>query len=190
MEQPSLYTDRLVLRPYSPEDAADLVRLAGAREVAATTLRIPHPYREENAVAFLAGCQADWESERCARFAVTLREGGAFLGGTGLRIERWQHQAELGYWLGVPQWGKGYATECARAVVRFGFENLKLHRIFASHLAHNLASGHVLKKIGMQYEGRLRGHVFKWDKFYDSDLYAMLSADRTVDASRCYSTQS
>jgi ribosomal-protein-alanine N-acetyltransferase len=178
MQQPSLQTDRLVLRPYSPEDSADLVRLAGSREVAATTLRIPHPYREQDAVAFLAACQADFESGRSARFAVTLLEGGSFMGGVGLRIEPWQHQAELGYWLGVPYWGQGYATECAQAVVRFGFENLTLHRIFASHLAHNLASGRVLQKIGMQHEGRLRGHVFKWDKFYDSDLYAMLSTDR------------
>jgi [ribosomal protein S5]-alanine N-acetyltransferase len=184
MQQPSLQTERLVLRPYSPDDAADLIRLAGSPEVAATTLRIPHPYREQDAVAFLAACQTDFESDRSVRFAVTLRENGTFLGGTGLRIERWQHQAELGYWLGVPYWGQGYATECAQAAVRFGFENLKLHRIYASHLAHNPASGRVLKKIGMQYEGRLRGHVFKWDKFYDSELYGMLSTDRTGDASR------
>jgi RimJ/RimL family protein N-acetyltransferase len=111
------------------------------------------------------------------RFAVTLRDSGDFCGGVGLRIERWQQHAELGYWLGVPYWGKGYATECARAVVRFGFDTLKLHRIFASHFAHNLASGRVLRKIGMQYEGCLRGQVLKWDKFYDSELYAILSTD-------------
>jgi ribosomal-protein-alanine N-acetyltransferase len=177
MDQPSLVTERLVLRPYSLADVPDLVRLAGAREVAATTLRIPHPYREEDAVDFIASCAADFTLDRCARFAVTLRDNGAFCGGVGLRIERWQQQAELGYWLGVPYWGKGYATECAEAVVRFGFETLKLHRVFASHLAHNLASGRVLRKIGMQYEGHLRGHVFKWDRFYDADFYGILSTD-------------
>ena len=177
MDLPSLDTTRLVLRPYSVADVPDMVRLAGSREVAATTLRIPHPYREQDAVDFIATCNADFALERWARFAVTLRDSGDFCGGVGLRIERWQHQAELGFWLGVPYWGKGYATECAQAVVRFGFETLKLHRIFASHLAHNLASGRVLRKIGMQYEGRLRGHVFKWDKFYDAELYGILSTD-------------
>jgi RimJ/RimL family protein N-acetyltransferase len=177
MDLPSLDTPRLVLRPYSLADVPDLVRLAGSREVAATTLRVPHPYREQDAVDFIVSSNADFALERRARFAVTQRDGGDFCGGVGLRIERWQQQAELGYWLGVPYWGKGYATECARAVVRFGFETLKLHRIFASHFAHNLASGRVLRKVGMQYEGCLRGYVFKWDKFYDSELYAILSTD-------------
>jgi len=177
MDQLSLHTNRLILRPYSLGDVSDLVRLAGAREVAATTLRIPHPYGEQEAVDFITSCRADFEMDRCARFAVTLRDSGEFCGGVGLRVERWQHQAELGYWLGVPYWGKGYATECARAVVRFGFETLQLHRIYASHFSHNGASGRVLRKIGMRYEGRLRGNVFKWDQFYDSELYGIVSAD-------------
>jgi [ribosomal protein S5]-alanine N-acetyltransferase len=178
MGLPTLQTDRLLLRPYLPTDVADLVRLAGTQEVAATTLRIPHPYREQDALDFVASCAPDAELERSTRFAITLRNGGQFLGGVGLRLERWQHQAELGYWLGVPYWGKGYATESAQAVVRFGFETLKLHRIFASHFAHNPASGRILRKIGMHYEGCLRGNVFKWDKFYDSELYSILSTDR------------
>jgi RimJ/RimL family protein N-acetyltransferase len=177
MELPSLVTRRLVLRPYSLADVPDLVRLAGSREVAATTLRIPHPYCEQDAIDFIVSTNSDPSLERCARFAVTLRDSGDYCGGAGLRIEHWQQQAELGFWLGVPYWGKGYATECAQAVVKFGFDTLKLHRIFASHFAHNLASGRVLRKIGMQYEGCLRGQVFKWDKFYDSELYAILSND-------------
>jgi ribosomal-protein-alanine N-acetyltransferase len=180
MDLPSLHTGRLLLRPYSLADVPDLVRLAGAREIAATTLRIPHPYREQDAVDFIASCSADFDLDRSARFAITLRDGGAFCGGIGLRIERWQHQAELGYWLGVAYWRKGYATECAQAVVRFGFDTLKLHRIFASHFAHNQASGRVLQKIGMHYEGRLRANVLKWDQFYDSELYGILSTDPRV----------
>lgn len=177
MDQPTLSTDRLVLRPYCLADAPHLVRLAGTPEVAATTLRIPHPYREQDAIDFLAACEPDFAQERSARFAITLRESGEFCGGIGLRIERWQQQAELGYWLGVPYWGKGYATECARAVLAFAFDTLKLHRIYASHLAHNGASGRVLLKIGMKHEGRLRGHVLKWGKFYDAEMYGMLSTD-------------
>jgi len=77
-------------------------------------------------------------------------------------IEADHRRAELGYWIGVPYWGKGYATEAARSVVNYGFSTLELHRIFASHVPANPASGRVLTKIGMRHEGRLLGHILKW----------------------------
>jgi len=178
MALPSLQTVRLILRPYSLSDVPDLVRLVGAREVAATTLRIPHPYRESDAVDFIASCQPDADLGLSSRFAITLREGGQLSGGVGLRIDHAHHNAELGYWLGVPYWGQGYATEAAAAVVGYGFDTLGLHRIYASHFAHNLASGRVLQKVGMRREGCLHGHVYKGEKFYDLELYGMLSSDR------------
>jgi len=177
MDQPSFRTARLLLRPYHLSDAADLVRLAGAREVAATTLRIPHPYREQDALDFIASYGG--ESGKISRFAITLRENGQLCGGIGLRIDSAPNEqnAELGYWLGVPYWGHGYATEAACAMVRYGFEALGLHRVYATHFAHNAASGRVLQKIGMRYEGRSRENVHKWGKFYDSELYAILVSD-------------
>src|ERR1700746_2272380 len=121
MPHPDLHTDRLVLRPYVLSDVADLVRLAGAREVAATTLRIPHPYREQDAIEFISSSPAEAETGTSARFAITLRDSGVLVGGIGLRIDPPHQHAELGYWIGVPYWGRGYATEAARAVVRYGF---------------------------------------------------------------------
>jgi len=94
-----------------------------------------------------------------------------------VRIEPDHRRAELGYWVGVPYWGNGYATEAARAVVKYGFGTLGLHRIFASHFANNPASARVLRKIGMRYEGRLRGHVLKWGEFLDLEMYGMLASD-------------
>jgi RimJ/RimL family protein N-acetyltransferase len=175
MPHPSLHTDRLVLRPYILNDVADLVRLAGAREVAATTLRIPHPYREEDAIDFIHSFAAEAEMGTSARFAITLREDGQLCGGVGLRIDKDHQHAELGYWIGVPYWGHGYATEAARATVHYGFEALGLHRIYASCVTQNPASGRVLKKIGMQYEGCQRSHISKWGKFYDLDLYGLVN---------------
>ncbi len=84
-----------------------------------------------------------------------------------------QH-AELGYWIGVSYWGNGYATEAAREMVRYGFQDLKLHRIFASHFKHNPASGRILVKLGMRYEGCQHEHYRKWDQFVDSELYGIL----------------
>lgn len=177
MEQPTLQTRRLVLRPYCSTDIPDLVRLAGAREVAATTLRIPHPYREEDAVEFVASCRADADLGLGLRLAITLRDGDAFCGGIGLRMRPAHHRAELGYWLGVPYWRCGYATEAAEAVVRYGFETLGLHRIYASYVSANHASGRVLQKIGMRHEGCLRNHICKWDQFLDLEFCGMLRSD-------------
>lgn len=168
--QPTLETPRLKLRPYTEADIPELLPLIGTREVAATTLRIAHPYTEQDAKAFLELAKDPdklW-------LAITLRSDGRQIGGVGLRVEKQHQHAELGYWLGVPFWGHGYATEAAADILRYGFETLALHRIFASHFKHNQASGRILKKIGMKYEGCHREHLLKWDRFVDSDLYGML----------------
>jgi ribosomal-protein-alanine N-acetyltransferase len=175
MISPTLQTERLLLRAYVLADAPELARLAGAREVAATTLRIPHPYSLAQAEAFITQSQSDAEDE--VRLAILLRENSALLGGIGLRLQQEHRRAELGYWVGVPYWGKGYATEAARAVLRYGFHVLKLHRIRASHFTNNIASGHVLRKIGMKHEGRLPQHILKWGSFVDLELYGMLAGD-------------
>jgi RimJ/RimL family protein N-acetyltransferase len=167
---PTLQTERLRIRPYSEADIPELVRLIGTREVAATTLRIAHPYSEQDARAFLELAK---EPDKLW-LAVTLRADGRQIGGIGLRVELQHQHAELGYWLGVSYWSQGYATEAAREVLRYGFEDLALHRIFASHFKHNPASGKILKKIGMRHEGSQREHLRKWDQFVDSELYGIL----------------
>jgi [ribosomal protein S5]-alanine N-acetyltransferase len=169
----TLETARLKIRPYGEADIPELVPLIGAREVAANTMRIAHPYTAEDAKRFLARIEADRE----VRLAVTLRTDEHLIGGVGLRLVEDHQQAELGYWLGVPYWGKGYATEAAREMLRYGFEVLKLHRIFASYFKGNEASGRILKKLGMSYEGCQREHICKWDRFIDLELYGLLRKD-------------
>jgi len=174
MTTPTLHTDRLLLRAHTLADAPELARLAGAREVAATTLRIPHPYSLADAEAFITGWQ---DADERVAFAIVLRENSVLLGGAGLRLEKEHRHAELGYWIGTPYWGKGYATEAARAILRYGFEVLKLHRIHASHFADNAASGNILRKIGMKHEGRQPQHILKWGRYLDLELYGMLDTD-------------
>jgi RimJ/RimL family protein N-acetyltransferase len=172
-----LQTERLTLRPYVLADIPALVPLIGAREVAATTLRIPHPYTEAIARDFVALAEGDLSTGKCVRLGIFLRQSDSLCGGVGLMIDPSHRHAELGYWIGVPYWGNGYATEAALAVVRYGFETLRLHRIFASHFANNPASAGVLKKIGMRHEGCMRAHVLKWGKFLDLEMYGMLATD-------------
>lgn len=178
MPDTTLETTRLILRSYQQRDIPALVRLAGAREVAATTLRIPHPYTEENAREYLELCRAESEAGPVTRFAITLRDTGEFVGGIGFRLELDHQRGELGYWIGVPYWGHGYATEAGRVMLDYGFDVLGLYRIYASHVTGNDASGRVLLKIGMQYEGRMRAHIRKWDQFQDLECYGVLKSDR------------
>jgi len=167
---PILETARLKLRPYSQDDIEELLPLIGTREVAATTMRIAHPYTEQDARGFLALTKEPGK----IWLAVTLRSDGRQIGGIGLRVEEQHQHAELGYWLGVPYWGQGYATEASREMLRFGFEDLGMHRIFATHFKHNAVSGRILKKLGMRHEGCQREHLRKWDQFVDSELYGLL----------------
>lgn len=169
---PTLRTARLVLRPFAIGDAADVQRLAGDPRVAATTLNIPHPYEDGMAETWIAGHAPGWEAGREVVFAITL--DGALAGAVGLVIERAHRRAELGYWIGVPFWNRGLATEAARAVLDWAFESLALHKVLARHVPANPASGRVMEKLGMAREGLQRQHVWKRDRFEDLVEYAIL----------------
>ena len=106
---------------------------------------------------------------------MTLGADGTLIGTVGLALVMEDRRAELGYWIGVPWWNRGFATEAARAVVDFGFGSLGLHRIMARHLARNPSSGRVMEKLGMTKEGMLRHHVLKWGEFEDLVVYAVLA---------------
>jgi ribosomal-protein-alanine N-acetyltransferase len=172
-----LRTERLLLRSFQIEDIPAIVRLAGAKQIAATTLLIPHPYLEDDARNFLAKANEDFTEGLSVVFAVSILPGYELCGAVGLHLAGLHRRAELGYWVGVPYWGKGFATEAARAAVAFGFETLRLHRIYAHHFSENTASRRVLEKIGMRHEGRSRQHVQKWGQFIDVENYGLLAEE-------------
>ena len=173
MELPTLRTRRLLLEPFRQDDIPQLIPLIGAREVAATTRRIPYPYTPEDAERFLA----EAGQAREINLAIRLLAGMELIGGGILRPDFDQQNAEVGYWIGVPHWRRGYATEAARALVQYGFETLKLHRVFAFHTANNPASGKVLRNVGLKHEGTMRDHQLKWGQFLDIQLYGMLRSE-------------
>jgi ribosomal-protein-alanine N-acetyltransferase len=172
-----LRTARLLLRSIEREDTPAMVRLAGAKEVAATTLRIPHPYAEDDARNFLAKAGEDFFAGHSVSFAISILPGRELCGVVGLHIVEAHKHAELGYWIGAPHWGRGYATEAAGTVLAFGFETLGLNRIYAHHFSGNKASGRVLEKIGMRHEGQFRQHIRKWDRFVDLENYGLLAEE-------------
>lgn len=171
--QPVLETERLVLRPLQLSDAAEVQRLAGDREVASTTRLIPHPYPDGMAEQWISSLEGLYAKGRSCSFAITRRDG-TLMGAIGLSIEPADHHAELGYWVGRPYWNQGYCTEAARAVLAFAFETLKLRRVYAHYMARNPASGRVMEKLGMQREGCLRQHRFKWGEYEDLILCGIL----------------
>lgn len=173
---PALRTERLVLRAFGDADAADTTRLAGDRDVASGTLRIPHPYTEEMAREWIASLASEFEKKTSVTFAVTLTSG-ALIGAISLVIAREFDRAELGYWIGKPYWGQGYATEAGRAVLAYGFGKLGLNKIFAYHFSRNPASGRVMQKLGMAHEGHLKQHTKKWGVYEDEEIYGVLKSD-------------
>jgi RimJ/RimL family protein N-acetyltransferase len=172
-----LLTPRLLLRSFKSEDVPAIVRLAGVKEIAATTLNIPHPYAEDDARSFLAKANEDFRVGHSVSFAISILPEHELCGAVGLHIADAHRRAELGYWIGVPFWGKGFATEAASASVAFGFETLHLHRIYAHHFSGNTASQRVLEKIGMRHEGRSRQHIRKWDRYVDVENYGLLAEE-------------
>lgn len=104
--------------------------------------------------------------------AVTLRTDGRLIGGVGLHVL--DKQGEIGYILHPDYWRQGYASEAAAEMLRFGFRELGLHRIYATCRPENIGSASVMKKIGMTYEGHLREHMFYRGKWHDSLQYSIL----------------
>jgi RimJ/RimL family protein N-acetyltransferase len=159
------------LRPFRLDDAAAVQRLASAREIAEMTLNIPHPYPDGAAEAWITASAA---RDDAFEFAIVASADGSLVGAIGLALQRVHSRAELGYWIGVPYWGCGYATEAAGAVLEYAFATLELHRVYAIHYSKNPASGRVLQKLGMTHEGRQRGHVLKWGEYLDEEVYGIL----------------
>jgi len=173
-EQPIIKTERLLLRPFVLADAPEVQRLAGDKEIASTTLNIPHPYEDGLAEEWISTHKCAFDEGKMANFAIAHLTEKYLIGAVSLSLNSQHEFAELGYWIGRPYWGNNYCTEAARAMLKFGFNDLNLNRIFARYLARNPASGRVMEKIGMEYEGCHKKHVKKWDIFEDLKVYAIL----------------
>ncbi|MGH7578215.1 MAG: GNAT family N-acetyltransferase [Longimicrobiales bacterium] len=173
MSIPIFQTQRLTLRPFDVSDAPVVQRLAGAPEVALTTQNIPHPYENGMAEEWIATHASGWKSRQLLILAVTNEPDG-LVGAVGLHLNPEHHRGELGYWIGLSFWNRGYATAASAALLEFGFEALALNRIQARHMTRNPASGRVLQKLGMKAEGVHRQYALIRGQFEDVAMYAVL----------------
>lgn len=151
---PRLTTPRLLLRQLRPEDVPALVQYADNRKISDQIVNIPYPYREPQAAFRIAYVARGFKQGTHYVFAIIRQESQELIGEVSLHLDDARRRAQLSYWIGEPFWGRGIATEAARAVLDFGFERLELEYVIASRYAENVASGRVLEKIGLRPAGR------------------------------------
>ena len=143
-------------------------------ELSRFTLNIPHPYPKGESLAWIAGHAGEFERGEGAAFAVRRRQDETLVGCVGVKIDRRHDRGEIGYWIGCPYWGQGYATEAAGACAAFAFDHFDLHKLVAVRDPANPASGKVLEKIGMTREGERRGQLKKAGVYLDTVEYGLL----------------
>ena len=123
----------------------------------------------------------EFKRHQLVNFAIELKSSSELIGSIGLQLEVPHKRAQLGFWVGVPYWNKGYCTEAARTVVAYGFDTLLLNRIYASHFSSNPASGKVLTKVGMKPEGTQIQHFVRFGKFEDAKTYGIVKMSYTTE---------
>ncbi len=147
---PVLETERLILRAPRLGDAKGLAALANDKRIAENTRRIPHPYRRSDADDFISAVNVPGPEGEVA-FLITLRESGQMIGACGIAMQ--DNVPDVGYWLGVKYWSKGYATEAVRAVIDYAFTELGHETLSAGARVTNPASRRILEKCGFQWTG-------------------------------------
>jgi RimJ/RimL family protein N-acetyltransferase len=150
----TIKTQRLTLRPFTEADAGRLAYLAGDYDVSKTCGRVPHPYSLANAHAWIASHGEERTRAGSFPFAVTAPIDG-LVGSCGLTRagDASEGAYEIGYWIGLPYWGLGYASEAAQAVMGWARDQLGAKVFTAGHFADNPASGNVLRKLGFAHAG-------------------------------------
>lgn len=150
--QVTIETKRLILRPFSELDATRVAELAGEKIIADMTANIPHPYETADATDWIKTHQSLYNTGKGVVYAVVLKNSNTLIGAVSFpRLE--EGEGTLGYWLGVPYWGVGYATEGSRALIDHAKSCLALSKLKVMHLTENDRSKSVINKLGVTYVG-------------------------------------
>ena len=170
---PAAETARLRLREQVPQDIEFFAEMLGDPE---TLVHWPRPLTREEAERWIAQNRRRYAEDGFGWWAVELRETGELLGDCGLATYTIDgvSEVELGYHFHRRNWGHGYATEAARALLQWGFDTLPLNRVQAEADTRNAASARVLEKLGFVHEGTLREDCVVNGDVSDSRVYGLL----------------
>lgn len=173
----SYKTSRLTLRDLGPQDGASVLALLSDMTVVRYTL-FPL-FTREKAEEFVTSCQNMQTVQPITNFTlgIVLSADNSFIGLGGLVVNPWHQTAEVWYLLAASYWGQGLMSEAARELIRIGFQELRLHRIWATCLPENPASSRVLEKLGFRREGHQRENLPIHGSWRDSYLYALLDRE-------------
>lgn len=179
MNHPILYTDRLIIKLVAAEDLEELHALHLIPEVDQyNTAGIPKDIEETR--NSLSEWLSEHQKEKIEKyfFSVFLKSHQTFIGMMGFKLSAAKYNSgEIWYKFLPAHWNKGYGTEAAQRLLRFGFDDLKLHRIEAGCAVENLGSVRILEKIGMTLEGRKRKALPLKSGWADNFEYAILATD-------------
>ena len=170
-------TERLILRRLELNDAPDIFEYGRDPEVARHVLWEPYETVSE-CKSYIRSMQRRYRMGDPASWGIELKSTGRIVGTIGYMWYQEDHASvEVGYSLARDLWNQGLMSEALRAVIRHSFETLHLNRVEAQHELTNPASGRVMQKCGMQYEGTLRQRLCNKGHFVDVALYAILRSD-------------
>jgi RimJ/RimL family protein N-acetyltransferase len=162
----------LKVRSWRKADLESLLRHANNPRIAANLRdQFPYPYTRRAAIDYL-----EFVREQNPERSFAIEFAGEAVGGLGFQIgiDIARISAEMGYWIGESYWGRGFATQAARATSEWAFDEYKLTRIFALVFSHNTASIRVLEKAGFEREGLLQRSAIKNGSVLDQFLYAKI----------------
>lgn len=160
-----------LLRPWTIGDLDGLIKYGNNKNIAKfMTDKFPHPYTSEKGKQFIEFAISHTPTRI---FAIEIN--GEACGGIGIHPQEDIHckNAELGYWLGEPFWGKGIISKAVVQIVDYGFMNFDITRIFARPFGTNSASQKVLEKAGFKFEGRFENSLYKNNEFIDELVYGV-----------------
>jgi RimJ/RimL family protein N-acetyltransferase len=177
-------TSRLLIRELEAADWRAMHEYASLLEVVRYEPWGPNTEEESREFLLRAVEAQSSPARRSYELGLVLKETGALIGCAGIRpkLDEGMRDADFGYTLHPEAWGQGLATEAARALVAFGFDELNLHRIWATCHVDNCASARVLEKAGLRREGTLRQNRLQRGEWRDSHLYAILETDPRSEA--------
>ncbi|MES2566688.1 MAG: GNAT family N-acetyltransferase [Bacteroidota bacterium] len=162
---------KVTLRAWQLDDLNTLVELANNKNVAQFMADVfPHPYTHENGKTFIASTTFNVNSKI---FAITINDKPVGSIGLHLQSDILRKNAEIGYWLGEPYWGKGIIKQAIPQIVDYGFKHLDIVRIFARIYGTNIPSQKVIEKSGFKLEGKYEKTIFKNNEFLDELIYAI-----------------